>query len=87
VKIIAQLAHEKDAPKSHAYGVRTEEGILIKVWVPKALAKKPLLEIGAELIIPIGKSDKKDKGKNKKKRKPEQEDENEDEADDDEDED
>lgn len=86
MKITAQLVHEKDAPKSHAYGMRTEDGILIKVWVPKDLARKPLAEIGAEIIIPIGKSDKKNKKdkKGKGKRRPEPEDENDDEEDEDE---
>lgn len=35
----AVLVFEKDAPKTRAFGVRTKDGILIKVWVPKDMIK------------------------------------------------
>lgn len=79
MKIQAILVHEKSAPHSHAYGARTEDGILIKVWIPHKLVAKPLAEIGAELVLPEKKSGKKDKGKGKKKRRQEEEDDDEDE--------
>jgi hypothetical protein len=82
MKVRAELVYEKDAPKSHAYGIRTEDGILIKVWVPKSLSKKPVEVILAEVEIPTGKSVKKSKGKKRK-----QDDDEDDEEEDDEEED
>lgn len=57
--IKAVLEYEKDAPKSLVYGVRTKDGVLIKVWVPKALQKKVKggLPITIELSGAKGKND------------------------------
>ena len=75
-KIKAILEFEKEAPKSHAFGIKTEDGILIKVWVPKSMMKKPVDELDVVLSIPTG-------GK-KAAREEEDEDDDSDEEDDDE---
>lgn len=68
MKIEARLAFEKDAPKSHAYGVRTDEGILIKVWIPKALVRNPPEDIVAGIAFATGDGSGKKKSKKRKQR-------------------
>lgn len=73
MKISVQLEHEKSAPKSHAYGARTEDGILVKVWIPHSLVAKPLGGIEVDLNFPEGK--KKGRSTKKKRRDEDEEDE------------
>lgn len=54
MKVNAILEYEKEAPKSHAFGIKTDDGILIKVWLPKALVKKHPDELTVILNIPSG---------------------------------
>jgi len=75
MRIRAELSHEKDAPKSHAYGFRTDDGVLIKVWVPKALVRDPIEVVLAEIEIPI------EKGKKSKKKRKQRDEEDDDEED------
>jgi hypothetical protein len=74
MKITVPLVHEKSAPKSHAYEGRTEDGILVKMWLPHKLVPKPIEGIEATVDFPEGR--KKKKGK---KRKQQEDDEDEDE--------
>lgn len=75
MKITVPLVHEKSAPKSHAYEGRTEDGILVKMWLPHALVAKPLDGIEATVTFPEGK--KKGKVKKRKQREDDEEDEDE----------
>jgi hypothetical protein len=34
------VTYEQDSPKCRVYGTRTEDGTLIKIWVPFAVAGK-----------------------------------------------
>lgn len=62
VKISTTLEYESARPKSHAYGTRTAEGILIKVWVPNDLVgKKHPEELAVVLTLPIAEKGKKGK--------------------------
>jgi hypothetical protein len=99
VEIEATLVFEKQAPKSRAFGVRTEEGVLIKIWVPNDLVGKDVTSLEIALDIPEGKKKKNKKGKAKaepekgrkgkakKSKRDEDEDEDEDDEDDEEEDD
>jgi ribosomal protein L12E/L44/L45/RPP1/RPP2 len=80
MKVEGTLVFEKTAPKSHAFGVRTKDGVLIKVWIPKALMPKPIDEIACQLDVPFAKVSK-FKFNSKKEEDAEEEDEDEDDSD------
>jgi len=77
MKVSAELEYKKDAPKSHSFGTRTKDGILIMVWVPKALSKKRPADLFATVSFDLA-------GKKGKARDEEDAEESDEEEDDDE---
>lgn len=77
-KLSATLDFEKDAPKTRVFGTRTDDGVLIKVWIPKEAAGKNVKSVDAAISWSAGKA------KAKGKKRPVDEDEDEEELDEDE---
>jgi hypothetical protein len=92
--VSGEAMFEKDAPKTYSYGVRTEEGIIVKFWIPKGiLGKNHPDELPFSLDLPSGKKAKANgkvaskKSKSKKSRDEDDEEDDEEEEDEEEDDD